>query len=133
MATVEVPISLTVEHLMAAVKQFSPDEFREFKQRLAAWEAQQTTPQHHEEAALIRATQRRLPVADQQRLKRLIAKSERGTLTPKEVDAYRTLAQHVEQLNVTRTAALAALVQRRGQPVQAVMQDIAWEHSENGT
>ena len=133
MATVEIPISLTVEHLLAAVKQFSPDEFREFKQRLAVWEAQQTTQQQGEETALIRATHMRLPAADQQRLKRLIAKSERGTLTPKELDAYRTLAQRVEQLNVTRTAALVALVQHRGQPVQAVMQDIGWERGENGT
>ena len=118
---------------MAAVKQFSPDEFREFKQRLAVWEAQQPTPQQDEETTLIRATHMRLPPAEQQRLKRLIAKSERGTLTPKELDAYRTLAQHVEQLNVTRTAALAVLVQRRGQPVQAVMQDIGWTQGENGT
>ena len=31
MPTVQVPAQLTVEHLMAAVKQFSPDELHEFK------------------------------------------------------------------------------------------------------
>ena len=40
MPTVQVPAQLTVEHLMAAVKQFSPDELHEFKQQFAAWQGQ---------------------------------------------------------------------------------------------
>src|SRR4029434_6963584 len=84
MPTVQVPAQLTVEHLMAAVKQFSSDELYEFKSQFAEWDGQngeQTT----EEARLIQATKMRLPVVEARRLKRLIAKSERGTLTPKEL------------------------------------------------
>ena len=117
---------------MAAVKQFSPDELHEFKRQFAAWQGQNGEPAV-EEAKLVQATKMRLPVAEARRLKRLIAKSERGTLTPKELDAYRALAQQAEQLNVTRMEALAELVQRRGQPAHMVMDDIGWECGEDGT
>lgn len=40
MPTVQVPAQLTVEHLMAAVKQFSPDELHEFKRLFAEWQGQ---------------------------------------------------------------------------------------------
>ena len=132
MPTVQVPAQLTVEHLMAAVKQFSPDELREFKRQFAEWQGQ-NGEQTAEDARLIQATKMRLPVAEARRLKRLIAKSERGTLTPKELDAYRTLAQQAEKLNVARMEALAELVQRRGQPAHVVMDDIGWECSADGT
>jgi hypothetical protein len=132
MPTVQVPAQLTVEHLMAAVKQFSPNELHEFKRQFAEWQGQngeQTT----EEAKLIQATKMRLPVAEARRLKRLIAKSEHGTLTPKELDVYRALAQQAERLNVMRLEALAELVQRRGQPAHVVMDDISWECGADGT
>jgi len=109
MPTVHVPAQLTVKHLMAAVKQFSPDELDEFKRQFAEWQGQ-NGEQTAEESRLIQATKMRLPVAEARRLKRLIAKSERGTLTPKELDAYRALAQQAERLNVTRLEALTALV-----------------------
>jgi hypothetical protein len=57
-----------------------------------------------------------LPAADERRLKRLIVKSERGTLTPRELEEYRALAQQAEQTNVTRVEALAELAQRRDLP-----------------
>ena len=40
MPTVQVPVQLTVEHLMAAAKQLSLVELREFIQHLAAWQQQ---------------------------------------------------------------------------------------------
>lgn len=40
MPTVQVPVQLTVEHLIAAAKQLSPVELREFIQHLAAWQQQ---------------------------------------------------------------------------------------------
>lgn len=52
MPTVQVPAQLTVEHLMAAVKQLSPDELREFKQQFAAWQ-EQNGKQVEEEAASV--------------------------------------------------------------------------------
>ncbi len=132
MPTVQVPAQLTVEHLMAAVKQFSPDELHEFKRQFTEWQGQNGR-QTAEEARLIQATKMRLSAAEARRLKRLIAKSERGTLTPKDLDAYRALAQQAERLNVTRLEALAALVQRRGKPAHVVMDEIGWECSADGT
>ena len=131
MPTVQVPAQLTVEHLITAVKQFSPDELHEFKRRFAEWQGQ-NGEQTAEEARLIEATKMRLPVAAARRLQRLIAKSECGTLTPKELGAYRALAQQAEQLNVTRMEALAELVRRRGQPAHIVMDDIGWKCGEDG-
>lgn len=132
MPTVQVPAQLTVEHLMEAVKQLSPDELREFTRQFAAWQ-EQHSKQTDEEAVLMQATKTHLPAADERRLKRLIARSERGTLTPKELDDYRTLAQQAERLNVTRVEALAELVQRRGKPVRVIMKEIGWESGEDGT
>ena len=131
MPTIQVPAQLTVQHLMAAVQQLSPDELREFERQFAAWQ-QQHSKQMDEEVALIQAIKGRLPAADEQRLKRLIAKSERGTLTPQELDAYRTLAQRTEQLNVMRVEALAELVQRRGKPVRVIKEEIGWESRVDG-
>ena len=115
MPTVHVPAQLNLEHLIAAVKQLSPTELSEFKRQLAAWEGQ-NDEQVNEEAALIQMTKARLPVAAERRLKRLIGKSERGILTPKEWEEYRALAQQAERLNVRRVEALAELVRRRGKP-----------------
>ena len=132
MPTVLVPAQLTVEHLMAAVKQLSPTELREFTQQFTAWQEKNGT-WADEDVVLIQTTKARLPVADERRLKRLIAKSERGTLTPKELDEYRILAQRAEQLNVTRVEALAELVRRQGKPMHMVMAEIGWESGEDGT
>jgi hypothetical protein len=132
MPTVLVPAQLTVEHLMAAVKQLSPTELREFTQQFTAWQEKNGT-WADEDVVLIQTTKARLPVADERRLKRLIAKSERGMLTPKELDAYRVLAQRAEQLNVTRVEALAELVRRQGKPMHMVMAEIGWESGADGT
>jgi hypothetical protein len=132
MPTVLVPAQLTVEHLMAAVKQLSPTELREFTQQFTAWQEKNGT-QADEDVVLIQTTKARLPIADERRLKRLIAKSERGTLTPKELDEYGVLAQRAEQLNVTRVEALAELVRRQGKPMHMVMAEIGWESGADGT
>lgn len=128
---VHVPAQLTVEHLMTAVKQLLPDELREFKRQFAAWQ-EQNGQQTEEESALIQATKVRLPAVDERRLKRLIAKSERDTLSPKELNEYRALAQRAEQLNVTRVEALAELVRRRGKPARVIMEEIGWESGADG-
>ena len=89
---------------------------------------EKSSPCPAKEAALIRATQARLPQAEAKRLKQLGGKSERGTLTEKELDEYRALAQRAEQFDVTRVEALAALVIKlKGNPVHAVMEEIGWE------
>jgi hypothetical protein len=131
MSTVQASAQLTVEHLMTAVKQLSPAKLREFRRQFAEWQ-EQNGAQADEEAALIQATKARLPVADERRFKRLIVKSERGVLAPKELEEYRFLAQQAERLNVTRVEALAELVRRRGKPVRVVMQEIGWEGGDDG-
>jgi hypothetical protein len=74
----------------------------------------------------------RLPAEDVKRLKRLIAKSERGVLTPKELETYRTLAQQAEQLNAKRMEALAELARRQDKPANLIMQELGWESGEDG-
>ena len=52
MPTVQVPAQLIVEHLMAAVKQLSPSEWREFQHQLSAWQAQAEEARAQREARL---------------------------------------------------------------------------------
>lgn len=131
MPIVQVPVQLSVEHLKAAVQQLPLDELQAFTAWLVAWQQK-----HHmlenENAALIEAIRMRLPAEDMKRLKRLIAKSERGVLTPKELETYRTLAQQAEQLNAKRMEALAELARRQDKPANLIMQELGWESGEDG-
>jgi hypothetical protein len=112
------------------VKQLSPAELHVFTEWLVAW--QQQDGSQEDDAVLVQATKTHLPAADAQRLQRLITKSEGGTLTPKELDTYRTLAQRSEQLNVRRVEALAELVRRRGKATRVIMEEIGWESGTDG-
>jgi hypothetical protein len=103
---------LTVNELTLAVKLLSPSELLEFTQWLANW--QQNGRKVDQGAALIELTKARLPAAQERQLRRLIAKSQSGTLSQKELQLYRELAQQAEQISAARTAALAELVRRRG-------------------
>src|SRR5262249_59137684 len=76
------------------------------------------------EAALIQAAKARLPAAAERRLKRLIARSERGQLPPRELADYQSLAQEAQRLDAARAKALAELAQRRGQSVRTVKAEI---------
>src|SRR5262249_54912746 len=126
MAGTRATARLTLSDLTAAVQRLSPAELREFTRWLAEGQGQ-NGHLASEDAALIELTRSRLPAADERRLERLIAKSQRGTLSPKEQQLYRTLAQQAEQLDGARTAALAELVRRRGKPVRVVMDEIGWQ------
>jgi hypothetical protein len=86
MPTVLVPAQLTVEHLMAAIKQLSPTELCEFAQRFAAWQEENST-QGDEEAALLATIEEnsRLPAVEKRRYERLRRKCERRTLTGPEL------------------------------------------------
>ncbi len=130
MATLSAPLS--VEQLLEAVKHLSPAELREFRQQFTAWQDQNGKPAE-DDAALLRTAQARLPAAEQRRLRRLIAKSEQGTLTSQEQDHYQALAQRAERLTVARTEALAELVRRRGQPAHEVMAEIGWKDDADGS
>ncbi len=78
-----------------------------------------------DEETLVRTARARLPAAAERRLRRLIAKSERGQLTPKELAGYQSLAEQAQRIDAARAEALAELARLRGQPVQAVQANIA--------
>jgi hypothetical protein len=109
----------SVEQLLEAVEHLSPAEQREFQHRLAARHAADGSP-GPDEATLVRTARARLPAAAERRLRKLIARSERGKLTPKELAEYRSLAQEAQRIDAARAEALAELARRRGQSVQAV-------------
>lgn len=125
MPTVQVPAQLTVEHLMAAVKQLSPTEWHEFQQQLAAWQAQngaRAVPEV-ELIGCINANSR-LPAATQRCFNRLRRKRQAETLTPDEAAELQTLWQRVEAMNVARLQALTTLAQQRGTDVRTLMHNL---------
>jgi hypothetical protein len=119
MASLPASTPLSVEQLLEAVDQLSPGQRREFQRRLAARQAANGNPRP-DEGTLIQEARARLPVAAERRLKRLIARSERGLLTKQELADYQSLAQEAQRLDAARAPALAELARRRGQSVQAV-------------
>ena len=125
MPTVQVPVQLTVEHLMAAAKQLSPVELREFIQHLAAWQ-QQDGQQADEGSALLAAIEENshLPAAAQRRYEQLRRKCERRILTDHELAEYQALLQQLETRNVKRIEALVALAQRRGTTLHGIMAEL---------
>lgn len=123
---------LSVEQLLEAVAHLSPAERREFRRRLAARQATNGR-EESEDAALVQAAQARLPAAAERRLRRLIARSERGRLTPKELADYQALSEEVQRLDAARAEALAELARRRGQDVQTVKAELDRQGSPDGT
>jgi hypothetical protein len=130
MPTVEVPVQLTVEHLMTAIKQLSPAEWQEFMQQLAVWQ-QHNGQQAEEEAALLARIKESssLPTAKQRRFNRLRRKRQAGTLTKPEAAELQALWQHVEQMNVVRLQALTDLAQHRGIEVKTCMRELGLAES----
>jgi hypothetical protein len=108
-----------VEQLLAAVEHLSPAEQREFRRRLAARQTANGSSRL-DEATLVQAARTRLPAATERRLRRLIARSERGQLTPQELADYQSLAQEAQRIDAARVEALAELARRQGRSVQAV-------------
>jgi hypothetical protein len=125
MPTVQVPAQLTVEHLMAAVKQLSPSEWHEFQHQLAAWQAQNGMLDATE-AELVTCIEvnSHLPAATQRRFNRLRRKRQAEMLTPAEAAELQALWQRVEAMNVTRLQALTTLSQRRNTDVKTLMRDL---------
>jgi hypothetical protein len=130
MATVP-SVPLSVEQLLDAIDHLSPAQRREFERRLATRQAR-NGEQGAGEAALVRAACARLPAAAERRLKRLIARSERGELTPKELADYQALAQDAQRIDAARAEALVKLARRRRQSVQAVKAELGCEGATDG-
>ncbi len=121
----------SMAQLLEGIKQLAPAERRELQRQFLAWQAENGGLVQNDDE-LRQAARARLPVAAERRLRRLIRKSEQGTLTPKELAEYRTLAQRAEQLNAERAEALAELTRRRGQPAHRVRKQTAAEGAADG-
>ena len=121
----------SVEQLLEAVEHLSPSEQSEFQRRLAGRQAADGSA-GPDEATLVQAARARLPAAAERRLQRLIARSERGQLTPQELADYQSLAQEAQRIDAARAEALAVLARRRGWPGQAVKAEIDREGRTHG-
>lgn len=119
MTSVSGSSSWSVEQLLEAVARLSPAEQREFQRLLAARQAANGSTEP-DETVLVQAAQARLPAAADRRLRRLIARSERGQLTPQELADYQSLAQEAQRIDAIRAEALATLASRQGRSVQDV-------------
>ncbi len=140
MPTIQVIAELSVKQLLAAVKQLPADELHEFERQFEIWRSRNNGSKRKtagktdiEERLLIEQTRLSLPKSDQQRFKRLCARSERGTLTTAELAEYRALAKRAEAIDVKRAEALAKLAKRRGQSAGVVMKEIGWRAGSDET
>ena len=133
MPTVNVPAELSVKHLVAAVKQLSSAELREFMEQITAWQQQNGQP-FDEEATLLACIEKNshLPTAEQRRFNHLRRKRQSETLTKAEEETLQALWQKVEQMNVARLEALTKLAQLRGTDVRACMRDLGLEEHPGG-
>src|SRR5262245_59027864 len=113
MAAPPAPGPLSLQQLLEAIDRLAPAQRRELERRLARRRVEDGN-EESDEATLVRAAQVRLPAAAERRLKRLIARSERGVLTPEELTEYRSLAQEVQRLDADRAEDLAEMGRRRG-------------------
>jgi hypothetical protein len=126
MPIVHAPVQLTVEHLLAAVKQMPPADLHDFARKFAKWQKSKGT-RMHEEAKLLACIKEnsRLSAADQRRYERLRRKRERMDLTESEFAEYQSLIQQLEARNVKRLEALLALAQKRGTTLRGLMKELS--------
>jgi hypothetical protein len=125
------PGPLSLEQLLEAIDRLAPEQRCELERRLARWRVEGGT-EESDEATLDRSAEVRLPAPAERRLKRLIARSERGLLTPEELAEYQALAQEVQRLDAARAEALAELARRRRKSVQSVKGEISSEGGRDG-
>ena len=131
MAGPPAPDPLSLEQLLEAIDRLAPAQRRELERRLA-WRRVEDRNDESDEATLVRAAKVRLPAAAERRLKRLIARSERGLLTPEELAEYQALAQEVQRLDAARAEALAELGRRRGESARSSQGGISGEGGRHG-
>jgi hypothetical protein len=125
MPTVHGPAQLTVEDLMAAIKQLSPVEWREFQHQLSQWQEQNGIGEQTETTLLARIQEASaLPEAEQHRLTQLRRKRQAEELTATEESELRALWQRVEQMNVGRLEALTRLARQRNTEVKTLMREL---------
>jgi len=131
MAAPPTPGPVSLEQLLEAIDRLAPAQRREVERRLA-WRQVEDGNEESDEATLVRAAKVCLPAAAERRLKRLIARSERGLLTPEELAEYQALAQEVQRLDAARAEALAELGRRRGKSARSAKGGIRGEGGRDG-
>ena len=131
MAASPAPGPLSLEQLLEANDRLAPAQRRELERRLG-WRQAQDGNEESYEATLVRTAKVRLPAAAERRLKRLIARSERGLLKPEELAEYQALAQEVQRLDAARAEALAELGRLRGKSVRSPKERISGEGGRDG-
>jgi hypothetical protein len=130
MTSARASASSAVPQLMTTIRQLTPAELPEFKRQFAEWQ-NQNGERTEEETGLVQVCRTGLPAADTRRLKQLIGKSERGTLTALELEEYRALVRRAEKLDGLRLGALTLLARLWGKPARVVMESIGWESGED--
>ena len=132
MAAPPSPGPLSLEQVLEAIDRLAPAQRRELERRLLAQRRVEDRNEESDEATLVRAATVRLPAAAERRLKRLIARSERGLLTPEELAEYQALAQEVQRLDAARAETLAEPGRRRGKSARATKGGIRGEGGRDG-
>jgi hypothetical protein len=123
---------LSLEQILEAVDHLSPAQMDELERRLAARRAKNGNL-GFDEPTLVRSARCRLTAAAERRLKELIVRSERGTLTPSQLAEYQSLAAEAQRLDAIRVQAIAELARRWGKSVPAVQAEIAFKGGRDGT
>ncbi len=122
---------LSLEQILEAVDHLSRAQMDELERRLAARRTENGN-EGLDERTLVRSARSRLTTAAEHRLKELIVRSERGTLTPSQLTEYQSLAQEVQRLDAARVQAIAELAHRWGKSVRAVKAEIGCEGGRDG-
>jgi hypothetical protein len=128
MATAHARAKQTVKELLAAVKQLSPVQLRQFEREFTTWrdhngQGDAAAPDEDPLLAAIRENSS-LPAAEQQRFQRLRRRRQAETLSLSEEKELRALWQQVEQRNVARLEALTELARRRGTDVKTLLREL---------
>lgn len=131
MATVDIPTELRVEHLMDSIKQLSPVELDEFRQKFIEWQQQQDQSPNEDLAPnatddevlnFIRKNTR-LPRKEHRRYWELRLKREDTDLNDDETVEYENFITKLGKMNVKRVEALAILVHRWDKPAIEILSE----------
>lgn len=131
MATIDIPTELRVEHLMDNIKQLSPVELDEFRQKFIEWQRQQDQSPNEDLAPnatddevlnFIRKNTR-LPRKEHRRYWELRLKREDTDLNDDETVEYENFITKLGKMNVKRVEALAILVHRWDKPAIEILSE----------
>ena len=129
MATVDGPTELRVEYLMDSIKQLSPVELDEFRQKFIEWQLQQThspdedlAPNASDDEVMAYIKRNlKLPEKENSRYWQLRRKSDNETLTDEQLSEYQELVRQLTILNTKRLEGIAILVHRWEQPAEEII------------